>query len=227
MKCSNCNTTDHEPTAKFCHVCGALLENVPANEAPEILEVNYYREEFMAQPFGFFPVIQEELLASFGSYNFEDYYWGYKSALDRIKELSDYIMRLLTDEDVKQSVEYASFKVKAEKFFSDIKTSHCAEVKTLKETAERLSREVSGMRSKVISDRKEAEHMKTIKKNKRIAFILTIVVAVILLGLFWLTLLSSYSERLPLFAKILSLVCYIIVGIAFLAFLWSHDFLEI
>ena len=25
MKCPNCNETDHEPTAKYCHVCGALL----------------------------------------------------------------------------------------------------------------------------------------------------------------------------------------------------------
>lgn len=25
MKCPHCNETDHEPTAKFCHVCGAKL----------------------------------------------------------------------------------------------------------------------------------------------------------------------------------------------------------
>jgi len=25
MKCPNCNETDHEPSAKFCHVCGAKL----------------------------------------------------------------------------------------------------------------------------------------------------------------------------------------------------------
>ena len=26
MKCPNCNETDHEPGAKYCHVCGALLK---------------------------------------------------------------------------------------------------------------------------------------------------------------------------------------------------------
>lgn len=26
MKCPNCNETDHEPTAKFCHVCGGVLD---------------------------------------------------------------------------------------------------------------------------------------------------------------------------------------------------------
>ena len=26
MKCPNCNETDHEPTAKFCHTCGCLLD---------------------------------------------------------------------------------------------------------------------------------------------------------------------------------------------------------
>jgi len=25
MKCPNCNTVDHEPTAKFCHICGTTL----------------------------------------------------------------------------------------------------------------------------------------------------------------------------------------------------------
>ena len=27
MKCPNCNETDHEPTAKFCHVCGVKLSS--------------------------------------------------------------------------------------------------------------------------------------------------------------------------------------------------------
>lgn len=26
MKCPNCNETEHEPTAKFCHVCGRKLD---------------------------------------------------------------------------------------------------------------------------------------------------------------------------------------------------------
>lgn len=26
MKCLNCNETDHEPTAKYCHVCGGVLD---------------------------------------------------------------------------------------------------------------------------------------------------------------------------------------------------------
>ena len=25
MKCPNCNETEHEPTAKYCHVCGSLM----------------------------------------------------------------------------------------------------------------------------------------------------------------------------------------------------------
>lgn len=25
MKCHNCHETDHEPTAKYCHVCGSLI----------------------------------------------------------------------------------------------------------------------------------------------------------------------------------------------------------
>lgn len=28
MRCLNCNTTDHEPTAKFCHLCGVELKQV-------------------------------------------------------------------------------------------------------------------------------------------------------------------------------------------------------
>lgn len=29
MKCPNCNETDHEDGAKFCHVCGAKLTSIP------------------------------------------------------------------------------------------------------------------------------------------------------------------------------------------------------
>lgn len=32
MKCSNCNATDHEPNARFCHICGNLLNTVSINE---------------------------------------------------------------------------------------------------------------------------------------------------------------------------------------------------
>ena len=37
MKCPNCNETEHEPTAKYCHVCGAPLaleEGLPEKEKP-------------------------------------------------------------------------------------------------------------------------------------------------------------------------------------------------
>lgn len=42
MKCSCCNTIEHEPTAKFCHVCGHRLDEVfwtthPTNAIPEFV----------------------------------------------------------------------------------------------------------------------------------------------------------------------------------------------
>lgn len=36
MKCPNCNETDHEPTAKYCHVCGVLLEKEQSKEPPVV-----------------------------------------------------------------------------------------------------------------------------------------------------------------------------------------------
>lgn len=35
MKCPNCKETDHEPTAKYCHVCGTMLsENSFSTHTP-------------------------------------------------------------------------------------------------------------------------------------------------------------------------------------------------
>ena len=31
MKCPNCNSTDHDPWAKFCHVCGGPLQTESSN----------------------------------------------------------------------------------------------------------------------------------------------------------------------------------------------------
>lgn len=31
MKCPHCNETDHEPTAKYCHVCGYELKYAEAD----------------------------------------------------------------------------------------------------------------------------------------------------------------------------------------------------
>jgi len=53
MRCSNCNTTDHEPEAKFCHVCGNKLDVevvknsnrtnvIPEFVAPVILRHRWY-----------------------------------------------------------------------------------------------------------------------------------------------------------------------------------------
>ena len=43
MKCSNCNETDHEPTAKYCHVCGfALTEEFQPKNMPPKQRCYYY-----------------------------------------------------------------------------------------------------------------------------------------------------------------------------------------
>lgn len=34
MKCPKCNETDHEPTAKYCHVCGTSLAKGKPKKAP-------------------------------------------------------------------------------------------------------------------------------------------------------------------------------------------------
>lgn len=35
MKCPNCNETEHEPTAKYCHVCGTKLKTNDNNSEKE------------------------------------------------------------------------------------------------------------------------------------------------------------------------------------------------
>lgn len=37
MRCSNCNTSDHEPDAKFCHVCGSQLGSRREDFSRELL----------------------------------------------------------------------------------------------------------------------------------------------------------------------------------------------
>lgn len=38
MKCPNCNETDHEPTAKYCHVCGGVLDPEGIELSKKLLE---------------------------------------------------------------------------------------------------------------------------------------------------------------------------------------------
>lgn len=35
MKCPKCKETDHEPTAKYCHVCGCILKHAEADSMKE------------------------------------------------------------------------------------------------------------------------------------------------------------------------------------------------
>ena len=44
MKCLNCNETDHEPTAKFCHVCGMALQIEPPKALSRFLEAGSFSE---------------------------------------------------------------------------------------------------------------------------------------------------------------------------------------
>ena len=46
MRCPNCNSTEHEPYAKFCHVCGLILSNSFVNnrgksEKPQSRNISY------------------------------------------------------------------------------------------------------------------------------------------------------------------------------------------
>jgi len=38
MRCSNCNETDHEPTAKFCHVCGQKFASASSESSRNYIE---------------------------------------------------------------------------------------------------------------------------------------------------------------------------------------------
>lgn len=44
MKCPHCNETDHEPTAKFCHVCGMALRTKPSEAVTRFLEAGSFSE---------------------------------------------------------------------------------------------------------------------------------------------------------------------------------------
>ena len=178
-------------------------------------------------PFTDFPVIQKELMSVIELETFyENYYWGYKSTLSKIKDISIKISDLLTDEVFKSSTEYNNYSSIANDFFTRSKYVHCNELDATNMEGEKLLITGQNIRSSVIIIREKENHNILVKDNKRKATIGTVIVITIFISIFWLVILSSYSDRLSVLEKIGGLICFGITSGLVIAMLWSHDFID-